>query len=307
VTDPQIALIIITFGAAIVNGALGYGFSSITVPIALLFLTNRILNPALVPIEVALNAYVLWVNRDALRGVWRRVLPIVIGLAPGVAFGTMMVSQVHPGWLKFITFIILLPLILLQAAGYRRPIKSERSGGLLFGGGVGVLYSVTTISGPPLAVALSNQGLTKKDFRAALGFIRLAESSFTAVAYYYAGLYSAESFGLIPYILPSIAIGVPIGAVLIRRIRPETFRRVCMSFDAWIVGFGLSTLVKGDLHLVESNAAFLILAAVGLLDTFLLYRFFSVTLPAIKRADPVQVAGLEAGDPSAVVRGTLRA
>ena len=51
----QIALVFITLGAAIVNGALGYGFSSITVPIALLFLTNRVLNPALVPIEVALN------------------------------------------------------------------------------------------------------------------------------------------------------------------------------------------------------------------------------------------------------------
>jgi len=220
VTDQQIALIVITFGAAIVNGALGYGFSSITVPLALLFMTNRVLNPALVPIEVVLNAYVLWVNREALGTVWRRVLPIVIGLAPGVAFGTMMVSQVSPGWLKFVTFIVLLPLILLQAAGYRRPIRAEKSGGLLFGGGVGVLYSVTTISGPPLAVALSNQGLTKKDFRAALGFIRLAESSFTAVAYYYAGLYSAASFGLIPYILPSIIIGVPIGSVLIQKIRP---------------------------------------------------------------------------------------
>src|ERR1051325_3274159 len=96
------ALILITFGAAIVNGALGYGFSSITVPLALLFLSNRILNPALVPIEVALNAYVLWVNRDALAGVWRRVLPIVVGLAPGVLVGTAMVSQVNPGWLKFI-------------------------------------------------------------------------------------------------------------------------------------------------------------------------------------------------------------
>ena len=285
-TDQQVALIVITFGAAIVNGALGYGFSSITVPLALLFMTNRVLNPALVPIEVVLNAYVLWVNREALGTVWRRVLPIVIGLAPGVALGTMMVSQVSPGWLKFVTFIVLLPLILLQAAGYRRPIKAEKSGGLIFGGGVGVLYSVTTISGPPLAVALSNQGLTKKDFRAALGFIRLAESSFTAVAYYLAGLYSVESFGLIPYILPSIIIGVPIGSVLIQKIRPETFRRVCMSFDAWIVGFGLSTLVKGDLKLVEGNSAFLILFAVGLLDTFLLYRFFSVTLPALKRADP---------------------
>lgn len=283
--DPlAVALVVITFVAAIVNGALGYGFSSITVPLALLFLTNRILNPALVPIEIALNAYVLWVNRDALVNVWRRVLPIVVGLLPGVVLGTALVSQVNPGWLKFATFVVLLPLILFQAAGYRRPIKSERSVGLVFGGGVGVLYSVTTISGPPLAVMLSNQGLTKKDFRAALGFIRLAESSFTGVAYAYAGLYNAESLALIPYILPSIAIGVPIGAQIIQRIRPETFRRVCMSFDAWIVGFGLSTLLQ-QLRLVESNLAYLVLVGVGLLDTLLLYRFFSIQLPMVKRAE----------------------
>jgi uncharacterized membrane protein YfcA len=195
-----------------------------------------------------------------------------------------MVSQVNPGWLKFGTFIALLPLIFLQAAGYRRPIKSERSVGLVFGGGVGVLYSVTTISGPPLAVMLSNQGLTKRDFRAALGFIRLAESSFTAVAYGWAGLYSMESLGLMPFIIPSIAVGVPIGARLIQRVRPETFRRVCMSFDAWIVGFGLSSLLK-DLGLVESNLAYLVRVGVGILDTWLLYRFFAVQLPMVKRAE----------------------
>ena len=126
--DYALPLAAITLGAAIVNGALGYGFSSITVPLALLFLTNRVLNPALVLIEVALNAYVLWVNRAALPNVWRRVLPIVIGLAPGVLLGTALVSQVNPGWLKFGTFIVLLPLILVQAAGYRRPIRSERVG-----------------------------------------------------------------------------------------------------------------------------------------------------------------------------------
>ena len=280
----QIALVAITLGAAIVNGALGYGFSSITVPLALLFLTNRVLNPALIPIEVALNAYVLWVNRASLPLVWRRVLPIVIGLVPGVLLGTSLVSQVNPGWLKFLTFVALLPLILFQAAGFRRPIRAEKSVGFVFGGGVGLLYSVTTISGPPLAVMLSNQGLAKQDFRAALGFIRLAESSFTALAYYYAGLYSAESMGLIPYILPSIAIGVPIGAAVIQRIRPETFRRICMSFDAWIVAFGLSTLLK-DLGLVESNRAYLVLVAVAVLDTWLLYRFFSVQLPRVKEAE----------------------
>jgi uncharacterized membrane protein YfcA len=269
-----IALALITLTAAIVNGALGYGFSSITVPLALLFLANRVLNPAMVVIEVALNAYVLWVNRAALPSVWRRMLPVVLGLGPGIVLGTVVVSQVHPGWLRFYTYLVLLPLILLQAAGYRRPIRSERSMGLAFGGGLGVLYSVTTISGPPLAVMLNNQGLAKNEFRAALGFIRLAESTLTGIAYLYAGLFTYNSMALIPQILPSVAIGVPIGAQLIRHLHPETFRRLCMSFDAWVVGFGLSTLLR-DLRLVDGGAAYLVLVAVVLIDAAMLYRFFS--------------------------------
>ena len=269
----ELALAAITFGAAIVNGALGYGFSSITVPLALLFLANRVLNPALVLIEVVLNGYVLWNNRDALGSVWRRVMPMVIGLVPGVIVGTAVVAQVNSGWLRFITFIGLLPLILLQAAGYRRPIKSERSVSFVFGGGLGVLYSVTTISGPPLAIMLNNQGLAKRDFRAALGVVRLAESSMTAVAYAYAGLFTTQSLALIPWIVPSIVIGVPIGAFIIQRMRVETFRRICMSFDAWIVAFGLSRLMQ-ELGLVASNASYLVLVGVGLLDVYLLYRFF---------------------------------
>jgi uncharacterized membrane protein YfcA len=288
----------ITLFAAVINGALGYGFSSITVPIALLFLTNRILNPALVLIEVVLNAYVLWNNREAVPSVWRRLLPMVIGLVPGIVLGTAVVSHVDAGWLRFYTFIVLLPLILVQAAGVRRPIQSERSAGLIFGGGLGVLYSVTTISGPPLAIALNNQGFAKKDFRAALGVVRLAESSFTAVAYAYAGLFTVTSLQLIPWIVPSILIGVPIGAYVIRQLKAETFRRVCMSFDAWVVGFGVSRLLQ-ELHLVEGNAAYLVLAAVIVIDAWLLFRFFAVhstpaeTAPsyagaAPERARPVQ-------------------
>ena len=268
------ALAAITLLAAIVNGALGYGFSSITVPLALLFMANRVLNPGLVLIEVALNAYVLWVNRSAVPGIWRRALPIIIGLAPGVVLGTIIVSEVNPAWLRFYTLGVLLPLIFVQAAGYRRPIESERSVGLVFGGGLGVLYSVTTISGPPLAVMLNNQGLAKHEFRAALGLIRLAEASMTAIAYVSAGLFTSSSMALIPRILPSVAIGVPIGAWVIGHVRPETFRRVCMSFDAWVVGFGLSTLLR-DLKVVESSAAYLVLVGVILFDAWLLSRFFT--------------------------------
>jgi uncharacterized membrane protein YfcA len=289
------ALIAIAFAAAIINGALGYGFSSITVPLALLFLTNRTLNPALVLIELALNAYVLFVNRSALPNVWRRVLPVVVGLLPGVVLGTVIVSQVHPGWLKLVTYAGLLPVILLQAAGYRRPVRAERSAGFVFGNVIGLLYSVTTISGPPLAVALNNQGFSKEDFRAALGLVRIAESSLTAIAYLTAGLYTAESIALLPWILPSVIAGVPIGAFAITRLRTETFRRICMSFDAWVVSFGLSGLLR-DLGVLESQAAYLVMVAVIVIDARLLYRFFGERVGAgdglrrVTDADAIEAA-----------------
>src|SRR2546422_153561 len=190
-TSASLVLIAITLLAATVNGALGYGFSSITVPVALLFYTNRILNPALVWVEVVLNGYVLWVNRASVPHVWRRVAPMILGLIPGVV---------------------------------------------------------------------------------------LAESPSTAAAYYVAGMFSTESAGLLPYILPSLVIGIPLGVTVIRHVRPETFRRICMSFDAWVVGFGISTLLQ-QLHVIESGAAFSVLAGVGTLDIWLLYRFFKYQAP----------------------------
>jgi len=270
---------IITLVAAVVNGALGYGFSSITVPLALLFVGSRILNPALVIVEVVLNGYVLFVNRDALPQVRRRMTPVVAGLLPGIAAGTCAVALVRPDWLKFWTFGLLLPLILLQAAGFRRPLAAERRWGWLFGNGIGALYAMTTISGPPLALFLNNQGLAKREFRASLGFIRLAEATFTAIAYAYGGFFTREALTLIPAMIPSLLVGVPFGVWVIRRVDAETFRRICMSFDAWIVGFGLSTLLR-VLHLVDGPEAYGALAAVASIDTVLLYRFFSRRRPS---------------------------
>src|SRR5881409_348048 len=195
-----IVLLGITFFAAFVNGALGYGFSSLTVPVALVFYTNRILNPALVLIEVFINLYVLFINRESVPAVWKRVYPILIGLLPGVAVGSLLLASLHPGWIKFVTYAVLLPLILIQAAGLRRPIRNERLIGPPFGLGLGFLYSVTTVSGPPLAILFNNQGFAKTEFRAGLALIRVAESSLTAATYYYLGFYSAKSQGVLTVI-----------------------------------------------------------------------------------------------------------
>src|ERR1700676_4000660 len=275
--------------AAFVNGALGYGFSSLTVPLALLFHANRTLNPAVVVIEVFLNLYVLFINRNGVPAVWKKVFPILIGLLPGIAVGAFVLASLQPGWIKFGTYTVILPLILVQAAGWRRPIRSTWLIGLPFGTALGILYSVTTLSGPPLVILFNNQGLVKSEFRAGLALVRVAESSVTAIVYYQLGLFIAESENILLVLIPTVVVGVPLGAYLIRRLDAETFRRVCMSFDAWVVGFGLSRVLI-DLKLAESPWAYGVMVGAILLDAYLLYIFFRVQRLAARRSEAPRAA-----------------
>jgi uncharacterized protein len=269
----QVILFAVALFAATVNGALGYGFSSLTVPIALLFLPQKILSPALVVVELAINSFVVVQNRGSLAVVRWRALPIVVGLVPGILIGSYLLSSANPGLLKFWTYVVLLPLILLQAAGFRRPIHAEHAAGLPLGAGIGVLYSTTTISGPPLALMFNNQGLHKEEFRAALGTVRVVETTLTAVAYGWLGLFTSRSLHLALPIAPAVLLGLPLGAYLIRYMQSETFRRICMSFDAWIVGFGLARTII-ELKLLTTSAAYEVWAAVIIFDAYLLYQYF---------------------------------
>ena len=281
VDTAMIVLAAIALLAASINGALGYGFSSLTVPIALIFYTNRILNPAVVVIEVVLNWYVLFINLGGVQSVWKKVLPILVGMLPGIAIGAFVLASVQPGWIKLGTYAMILPLILTQAAGLRRPLRFGWSIGLPFGTALGVLYSVTTISGPPLAILFNNQGLVKNEFRAGLALVRVVESSVTAIVYYKLGLFIAESKSILFLFIPSVVVGIPLGAYLIRRINSETFRRICMSFDAWVVGFGFSRALI-ELNLVKSPWAYSVMAITILIDVCLLYIFFTRPRRAIE-------------------------
>ena len=267
-------LIAIAAFAAFVNGALGYGFSSLTVPLALVFYTNRVLNPAIVIVEVFINLYVLFINRKGVPAIWRRILPIAVGLLPGIAIGAFALASIQPGIVKLITYILILPLILIQAAGWRRPIQATWLVGVPFGSALGLLYSLTTISGPPLAVLFNNQGLVKDEFRAGLALVRTVESVVTALVYYHLGLFIAEAQSTLMLLVAGVVVGIPAGSFAIRRMNSETFRRICMSFDAWVVAFGLSRVLI-ELKLLSSPGAYIVLAATILIDCVLLFQFFS--------------------------------
>jgi hypothetical protein len=274
-----------SLGAATVNGALGYGYSSISVPIALLVVAGRVLNPALVVIEVVVNLYALVINRHRVRFVIRRVLPLTVGLIPGVIGGALLLGAVATSDVKLAAYSLLLPLILVQASGKRWPIRNEQRASVPLGAGVGLLYGLTTISGPPLALFWNNQGLQKDDFKVALAVVRSIESICALLAYAYLGLLTRESASILPWIAPGVLVGFPLGHWLVRRVGVETFRRVCMSFDAYLVSFGLARTLTG--FGVAPVLAYLVMVLTAIIDIKLLLGYFrpAAAAPPMEQAD----------------------
>jgi uncharacterized protein len=270
-----------SFGAATVNGALGYGYSSISVPIALLVVTGRVLNPALVIIEVVVNLYALAINWRNVHKVARRVLPLSIGLVPGVIAGALLLGTIATSDAKLAAYSVLLPLILIQASGRRFPLRNERAASVPLGAGVGVLYGLTTISGPPLALFWNNQGLQKDEFKVALALVRSIESVCALAAYAYLGLLTQESASLLPWLAPGVLIGFPVGHWLVRKVGIETFRRVCMSFDAYLVSFGLARVLTS--LGVSPALAYQTMVVTALVDGRMLWTYFR---SATRKSDP---------------------
>ncbi len=282
---------LLAFGAAILNGIVGYGFSSTVTPIALLWTTNRLLNPALIAVELGVNTTLLVRERQHIRGTWPRARPAIIGLLPGVLLGTVALAYLAPSNVKVVVYVLLFPLIALQLLGIRRPIPKEQAVSPAVGTGIGFLYSLTTISGPPLALYWRNQGLSKNEFRCAMAQVRVAESSFSIVAYAAFGLFTPASLALIPTLLIPVILGVPIGVYLIRWASADAFGSLVMGVDGLFVSYGLFNVLGQMQWLAAAPNEALLLIMVAI--TVVLTARSLHDLPALKEATD----GLSAGGP----------
>jgi uncharacterized membrane protein YfcA len=267
------------------------GNTSLSVPLAILVIANKIINPVYVLVEAIMNTVMLgFAGKANIKATFRRVLPIVLPVVPGVIVGSYLLSLVAPMWIRFVVYSAILPLILLQAAGIRKPIKKESAAGVPLGMGIGLLYSITTISGPPIALFWNNQGMAKSEFKAAVAQVRIAESYLTCISYYFLGLFTLTTFQLFQVTAPPILLGIPLGMLIVRKIAVETFRRFTMAFDAGVVSFGLAQVLL-TLFNQPTYVAYSFWALVLAIDILLLVRFLRnrKTVPAAEQKVPMPV------------------
>ena len=262
---------LLAFVAAVLNGAVGYGFSSVVTPVALFWVSNQLLNPSLVAVELGVNVVLLVRERRLIRATFPRARTVIVGLLPGVLLGTIGLVTISAVGVRLFVYLALLPLVLIQLIGWRRALRSETTTGPPVGAAVGFLYALTTISGPPLALYFRNQGLAKQEFRCAMAQVRVAEASMTCGAYLFAGLFTGPSLALVPVLLIPVVVGVPLGTLLLTRISRDFFSRVVMAVDAIIVTYGLYKVTQ-QVGWLSSTEALVVLVAILALTGFVAVR-----------------------------------
>jgi precorrin-2 dehydrogenase/sirohydrochlorin ferrochelatase len=71
-----------------------------------------------------------------------------------------------------------------------------------------------------------------------------------------------------------VLVGMPVGHLLLRRLPPETFRRITMSVDALLVTFSL-TRAGEALGWWHPSGSLALASLIGALEAVILYRYFS--------------------------------
>ncbi len=214
---------------AFVKGVTGTGLPQIAIPV---MATSVGVEHAVVVMAVPgvlSNAWLVWANRDAARDT--RDLPSVTaaGIAGCVA-GTVVLSSVNGRMLSVVLAVVILGYILVVLTRpdvSLTPAVSRYTSppvGLLAGG----LQGSTGVSGPLLTTYLHGFALTPAAYVFSLSVLFLVFATVQVASIAVLGLYTAERLRDSVLALLPIAVMLPVGSRLSRRLPTEIFRRVVL-------------------------------------------------------------------------------
>lgn len=214
---------------AFVKGVTGAGLPQIAIPVMAIFLgVERAVVIMAIPGIVA-NAWLVWANRDALAQ--GRDLPslLVSGIIGSVA-GTLLLKTLDGRLLALaLAAMILVYLgVATLRPGFSLPPRFTRVSsppvGLLAGG----LQGATGISGPLLTTYVHSFGLAPSAYVGSVATLFVVFSVVQTVTLFSIGLYPAARVAESLLALVPIAVLLPIGSRVARRLSPVAFQRVIL-------------------------------------------------------------------------------
>jgi uncharacterized membrane protein YfcA len=209
--------------AGISKGGFGSGAAFAATPILALVVDPRLalgfMLPLLMLIDVAtLRPY--WRKWS-----WRDARLLMIGSLPGTALGVALYSVANADVFRFLIGAMAVGFVAFQLARARGLIRgAERPAGTVAGFVAGIVAGFTSFvshaGGPPVAMYLLSQRLTKTAFQATTVLVFFVVNITKAAPYAFLGIFTAETLWANVLLAPAALAGAWLG-VKAHRIVPE--------------------------------------------------------------------------------------
>jgi len=224
---PLLLLGLVVLLSHAVEAITGFGCTLIAVALGALFLPIQALVPVLIPVNMALSAYLVARYLRDVDGalLLRRILPLAgLGLVLGYALFSLAASLRLDA--LFGAFVLLFSAIELWRL--RRTRAAERPLGPLTGAlwllGGGVMHGLY-LSGGPMIVYFASRCLhDKRRFRATLSALWLLLNAVLLVLHLWRGTANAGSLLVGLALLPPLVLGIVAGEALHARISERQFK-----------------------------------------------------------------------------------
>ena len=212
-----VALVVISLVAGLVQGALGFGFAIVSVPLLML------LDPRLAPVPqilaaLPLSGLVWWREREHAEH--RAAALMTLGRVPGTYLGYLLLLVASAQVLDFAigTLVLLAVVVLATGKSIARTPRTETAAGVFSGVGA----YVGAIGGPP--VALLYEGAKGATARATLSLVFVAGSVVTLIGRYLGGALGELDLWLGAVALPSTLAGLWVSGFVKDRIEGRPMR-----------------------------------------------------------------------------------
>jgi uncharacterized membrane protein YfcA len=238
---------ICVFGAAVVRGYSGFGFSLLAVTSLSLVLPPRETIPPIFMMEIAASVSLLPAIWREIN--WRAIGWLLLGCLIGTPFGVWLLALVPAAPMKVGLAVAVIAAVALLWRGYIRTTMPSTVATVTTGGIAGILNGAFGIGGPPVVVFFFSSPAGVAATRASLIAFFVGTDLMGVGFLAREGLVTGETFSRFIFMVPALLAGQWIGARSFRASDPSAFRRWVLLI---LIVLAVLTGLQGLLDLLRS-------------------------------------------------------
>jgi uncharacterized membrane protein YfcA len=221
-----VAATVIVLFAGFTQGLTSMGFSLISVPLLSRIVPLSQAVPAVVILSLCTNIMIIRTSYRFVR--IGRIWPMVIASLIAAPVGAALLVRIDAVILKIVVGTIIAGFSALLLAGKTFPVRNETFACIPVGVLSGLLNGSISMSGPPVALFLSNQQADKHTFRANITLYAIVLNVITIISYVFHDLMTRELATLTLFLVPAMFLGVAIGIYATKIVKEPVFRKIIL-------------------------------------------------------------------------------